>query len=234
MNGFENVTFHRLNGQLQRAGEVKAQYNPTEVTFNKAAQIAEIAIPGLDAPILQFVRGQSETLAMDLFFDTTETGTAGGGVTPVTTKTDLFYQLIKIDRGTHAPPVVEVTWGGDHHAGSKMTDQWASQNRASFRCVVESVQQRFTLFSPEGVPLRATLSVRLKEYRTLADQIEKIRFESRDREHRRRVERGDTLARIAAEVYDDPTLWRAIADANALEDPADLPEGLELEIPPIA
>ena len=234
MNGFENITFHRLNGQLQRAEEVKAQYNPTEVTFNKAAQIAEIAIPGLDAPILQFVRNQSESLALDLFFDTTEGGTAGGGVTPVTTRTDAFYQLIKIDRSTHAPPVLEVTWGGDHHAASKMTGDFSSQNRASFRCVVESVQQRFTLFSPEGVPLRATLSVKLKEYRTLAEQVESIRFESRDRYHRRRVARGDTLARIAAAVYDDPALWRAIADANALEDPAELPVGLELEIPPIA
>lgn len=234
MSGFERVTFHRLDGNLRRAGSVEAQYNPPEVTYNKAAQIAEIAIPGLDAPILQFVRGQSETLAMDLFFDTTEAGTAGSLVEPVTAKTDAFYQLIKIDRSTHAPPVLEVTWGGDHHAGSSFTDQWSSQSRDAFRCVVESVQQRFTLFSPGGVPLRATLSVRLREYRTLAEQIEKIRFESRDRTHRRRVESGDTLPGIAAESYDDPALWRPIADANGLVDPSDLTEGLELEIPPIA
>lgn len=234
MNGFENIVVHRLDGNLRRVGSVKAQFNPPEVTYSKAAQIAEIAIPGLDAPILQFVRGQSETLAMDLFFDTTETGTAGSTVEPVTKKTDEFYQLIKIDRTTHAPPVLEVTWGGSHHAGSSFTDRWASQSRDSFRCVVESVQQRFTLFSPEGVPLRATLSVRLREYRTLADQIEKIRFESRDRYRRRRIRRGDTLPGLAAEAYDDPALWRAIADANSLDDPTNLPEGLELEIPPIA
>ena len=49
----------------------KVQFNPTEYTINKAVQIAEIAIPGLDEPILQFVRGQNEKLTMDLFFDTT-------------------------------------------------------------------------------------------------------------------------------------------------------------------
>ncbi|HSF43589.1 MAG TPA: peptidoglycan-binding protein [Thermoanaerobaculia bacterium] len=236
MNNFENVTFHRLNGSLARVAgaEVKAQYNPTEITFNKGVQIAEIAIPGLDSPILQFVRGQNETLALDLFFDTTESGTAGGSVEPVTRKTDAFYQLVKIDRVTHAPPVVEVTWGPNHLPGSKLTEQWASQNRDAFRCVVESVQQRFTLFSPEGVPLRATLSVRLKEYVTLEDQVERIRYESRDRTHRRTVHRGDTLAGIAAEVYGDPHLWRAIADHNGLTDPGDLPEGLALEIPPVA
>ena len=37
----------------------------------KGAQIAEIAIPGIDSPILQFVRGQTQTLTLELFFDTT-------------------------------------------------------------------------------------------------------------------------------------------------------------------
>ena len=231
---FENITFHRLDGNLARVAEVKARYNPAEITFNKGVQIAEIAIPGLDSPILQFVRGQSEGLSLDLFFDSTESGTAGSAVEPVTQQTDAFYQLIKIDRTTHAPPVVEVTWGPNHLPGSKLTGQWASQNRSAFRCLVESVQQRFTLFSPEGVPLRATLSVRLKEYYTLKDQVERIRYESRDHTHRRTVRRGDTLAGIAAEVYGDPRRWRPIADLNQLTDPSDLPEGLALEIPPIA
>ena len=42
----------------------------------KGAQIAEIAIPGIDAPILQFVRGQTQTLALELFFDTTRVGSS--------------------------------------------------------------------------------------------------------------------------------------------------------------
>ena len=32
-----------------------------------------------------------------------------------------------------------------------------NQRRNGFKCIVESVKQKFTLFSPEGVPLRATL-----------------------------------------------------------------------------
>ena len=38
---------------------IQVQFNPTELAFSKAAQLAEIAIPGLDAPIQQFVRGQA-------------------------------------------------------------------------------------------------------------------------------------------------------------------------------
>ena len=39
----------------------RVQFNPTEFSLDKAAQIAEIAIPGLDAPLLQFVRGQARS-----------------------------------------------------------------------------------------------------------------------------------------------------------------------------
>lgn len=233
MNKISMITFHRLDKNLRRTLAVRASFNPTEVTFNKGVQIAEQAVPGLDSPILQFVRGQNETLAMDLFFDTTDAGMSGNDAEPVTEKTDRFYQLVKIDRASHAPPVVEVTWGDSDLPGSHMTGSWASQNRTSFRCLVESVQQRLTLFSPEGVPLRAVLSVKLREYVTLEDQIKKLRLESPDHTHRRVVRRGDTLSAIAAEAYDDPALWRPIADHNELVDPMNLPEGLVLEIPPI-
>ncbi|MCU1221327.1 MAG: hypothetical protein JWN42_2524, partial [Candidatus Angelobacter sp.] len=47
------------------------------------------------------------------------------------------------------------------------------------------------------------------------------------------VQRGDTLARISAETYDDPRQWRAIADNNNISDPLDLKPGTVLEVPAI-
>jgi nucleoid-associated protein YgaU len=209
------------------------QFNPTEYTLQKAAHIAEIPIPGLDQPILQFVRGQTETMSLDLFFDSTEDGT-GPGATPVTEKTDQFYQLIKIDNETHAPPVLRFQWGQDGFAGSSLTGNAASQSRSDgFQCIVESVKQRFTFFSSEGIPLRATLTVALREFYTLEDQISRINFHSPDQTHSYVVQRGDTLARIAATVYDDPSQWRAIAMANNITDPFDLAPGAILNAPPI-
>ena len=38
---------------------IEFQFNPSELSFQKGVQIAEIAIPGLDTPLLQFVRGQN-------------------------------------------------------------------------------------------------------------------------------------------------------------------------------
>jgi hypothetical protein len=209
------------------------QFNPSEYTMSKGTQIAEIPIPGLDQPILQFVRGQTETMAVDLFFDSSEDG-MGPDSMPVTKKTDKFYELIKIDRETHAPPVLRFMWGQSDFAGSNFDGNWASQARTNgFQCVVESVKQRFTLFSSEGTPLRAVLSVTLREYYSLEEQIQRINFNSPDHTHVYVVQRADTLAHIAALKYDDPRQWRHIADQNGLTDPLALTPGMVLDVPPI-
>ncbi|SRR5579871_314350 len=211
-------------------------YNPTEYTLNKGAQIAEIAIPGLDSPVLQFVRGQTETLSLDLFFDTTEAGMDDGAVS-VTKVTDLFYQMVKINGQTHAPPILFFSWGMQfpgQRPYASIGIGTGSQQRHGFKCVVESVRQRFTLFSPQGIPLRATLTVSLKEYKTLAEQIAELNLQSANHTSTHVVQTGETLAQISASVYNDPTQWRAIADQNSLLNPLLLQPGQILQIPPLS
>src|SRR5262245_9182604 len=154
------------NGSMEM---MEVQFNPTEFTLDKGAQIAEIAIPGLDSPLLQFVRGQNEKLNVDLFFDTTEQGT-GPGATSVTTLTDPVYSLVKIEPDGHAPPVCTFIWNASF-PGAHLPAVAGNQRRTSFQCVVESIKQKLTFFSPEGVPLRATLTLTLREYKTLGDQL---------------------------------------------------------------
>jgi nucleoid-associated protein YgaU len=208
-------------------------FNPTEYTLNKGMQFAEVGIPGLDAPIIQFVRGQSETLTLDLFFDTTEKGTGTGNVTAVTIETDKFYQLLKIDGERHAPTILYFSWGDLSFPGSSFSATYASQKREhGFKCLVESVRQRFTLFSPRGIPLRAVLTVNLKEYKTLQEQIAQLNLRSADQTKAHIVQEGETLAQIAAREYDDPREWRTIARYNGLTDPLALEPGMVLRLPP--
>jgi hypothetical protein len=196
---------------------IDVQFNPTEYTLNKGAQIAEIAIPGLDSPILQFIRGQNERLTLDLFYDTTDEG-MGEPARDVRDLTKSIYQLVKIQPQTHAPPRICFTWG----------------KGLSFKAIVESVQQKFSLFNPVGIPLRATLSVTFREYKTLEEQLKELNLQSSDHTRRRVVKRGETLSQIAGEEYEDPDEWRLIADANpeAAANPRRLTPGTVLEIPP--
>jgi hypothetical protein len=227
------ATFQIVNADGSLGDPLSVNFNPTEYTLNKAAQFAEVVIPGLDSPILQFVRGQTETLSLDLFFDSTDSGMDDGAAS-VTDLTDQFYQLVKIDGTTHAPPICFFSWGADfpgQRAYASLGGGTGSQQRHGFKCVIDSVRQRFTLFSPQGAPLRATLTVSLKEYKTLSEQIAELNMQSADHSQTHVVQTGETLSQIANDVYNDPSQWRAIADQNSILDPLQLTPGLVLEIP---
>ncbi len=205
---------------------IDVQFNPTQYTLNKAAQITEIAVYGLDSPILQFVRGQNERLTLDLFFDTTRSASGqgdssmGDDAVDVRDQTRSIYQLVKMQPRTHAPPRIRFIWGS-----------------LSFKAVVESVQQKFDLFSPTGVPLRATLSVSFREYKSVQEQLAELNLQSSDHTKRRVVKEGETLSQIAAEEYRDPMLWRYIANDSRnrgkIDNPRRLRPGIVLLIPPV-
>ncbi len=218
---FEKVTFDFIDedGFLLGEPSLAAMYNPAKYTRNKSAQYAEVNIPGLDSPILQYVRGQNEKLSLELFFDTTTMDNSGLGdqAIDVTDYTEPFYQLVKLQGDTHAPPRVLVTWG----------------NGLSFQAVTESVQQEFTLFNAQGTPLRATLTLSLREYRSLEEQLTDPMRSSPDYTKRHEVKRGDTLTLIAFREYRDASQWRLIADHNGLDNPRDLVPGMVLGIPPL-
>jgi hypothetical protein len=185
-------------------------FNPTQYSLDKGNQIAEIGIPGLGAPILQYVRGNTRTLTMELFFDTYEQQT------DVREYTDKIYGLLGIRSATHVPPVCTFTWG-----------------TFSFTGVLERVGGRFTLFLADGTPVRATLSVTFKEFIDVEVEVRRTPTESADHTKTRSVIRGDTLSSIAAAEYGDPAKWRLIADTNRIDNPRVLEPGRVLVIPPL-
>ena len=209
------------NGKaIQEFKDLEVQLNPPEYTVTKGAQIAEIGIPGLDSPILQFVRGTNEQVALKLFFDTTEDGT------DVRERTEKFYRLVKIDSELHAPPLCRLSW--QKPLGGVVTGQ---ENK--FVGIVSNLTQRFILFKSDGTPLRAELDITFKEYKNIKIQLKELNLKSADYTKIRKVQRGDTLSGIAAEEYDDPGKWREIAEANDIVNPRVLMPSQILEIPPL-
>jgi nucleoid-associated protein YgaU len=243
---------------LETKEKLDVQYNPAELSFNKTAQFAEIGIPGLDSPALQFVRGGNEVITVELFFDTTDGG-MGDGARSVTEETDKFYRLVKQDKELHAPPRVRFSWGDPTPAKPQLpkkpdgppgvpsppakppdkpkADAAFTENAEVsyapfwFTCVVESVDRKFLLFSPKGVPLRARLTVKLREYKTVEQMAANLR--SADRTKARTLKRRERLDQLAADEYDAPEEWRRIADKNNIEDPRRVAPGTIIRIPPI-
>jgi LysM repeat protein len=192
------------------AQPIKALFNPSQYGFDGSNQFSETPVVGQTAPILQYTRGNARSMSMELFFDTYEDGS------DVRAHTDRIYQLLNVEATTHRPPVVTFAWGG-----------------LTFRCMVERVSGRFTLFLDSGVPVRATLTVLLKEYVDPADAPSSPRTESADHMKTYVVKLGDSLSSIAAAEYGDPATWRPIALANAIDNPRLLPPGRRIVIPPL-
>jgi nucleoid-associated protein YgaU len=224
------LTFQKIDLSGNNIGDpMIVDYAPAELAFSKAAQFAEIAIPGLEQPLLQFVRGDAETLSMDLFIDSTADGT-GGDAVAVTDKVEAFHKLVAIRGDLHTPPLVRIFWG-DNFPGTSMGESETAGEH--FTAVVLSVARRFTLFNPDGKPLRATVSIALKQYATVAEQVAAINYQSADHTRIHVVAEGETLPLIAHDAYQDARKWRVIADHNGLSIVRDIVPGTTIELPPL-
>ena len=188
---------------------VPVRFNPTEYQLQKQNSFAEIGIPGLESPPIQFIRGGSEKLTTELLVDTSDT---------LDDVRDRYVKklraLMDLNAELHAPPIVRLVW-----------------DTQLFRGVLESLGVTYTLFRPDGVPLRAKLAVSLKEYRPADVQKRQNPTSSPDFEKSYVAQRGDTLSGIAYKAYRDPARWREIADANGIRDPRRLPAGRNLTLP---
>ena len=190
-------------------GPIPLKLNPTEYQVQKSNNFAEIAIPGLESPPIQFIRGAAEQLTTELLVDTSDT------LEDVRTRyVDEIRDLMRLDCELHAPPVVRLVWDTQVFLG-----------------VLESLSITYVLFSPDGIPLRAKLGVTLKEYRPAEVQVRECPTASPDFEKIYTVRLGDTLSGIAGAVYRDPGVWRAIARENDIQDPRQLDPGQILTIP---
>jgi hypothetical protein len=206
-----------------RKTQIQALYNPEKYSVNKSVQYAEIGIPGLDEPILQFIRGQNEKVTLDLFFDTTEQGMVDN-VADVRGLTMGVYTLLKANTESHAPPRFTIEWG----TGMSLF----GQGHTSSLCVMESMNEEFTLFAPTGEPLRAKLTVTIRMAASVELQLKENPRNSPDRTKMVMVVRGQRITDIAYQQYGDPTQWRAIADANpSISNPRFLDTGITLTVP---
>ena len=188
------------------------EYNPEEYTISKDNNFAAQAIPGLSAPLLQYVNGNLRTLEMELLFDTYDTPAAAK--VDVRTLTNQVTDLLKIEPDTHAPAILLLSWSSLQFTG-----------------VLARATQKFLLFTNDGTPVRARLNVTFQEYVDPDRQAKADNKQTADFTKAHALARGETLDAIAATYYGDATLWRPIAIANGLDDPAQLAGRTRLLIP---
>ncbi|MGZ4846245.1 MAG: CIS tube protein [Halobacteriota archaeon] len=196
------------NGDIDE--EIAVLFNPAEYSLEKSNKFQETEVPGLSSPVLQFVAGTTRSLTMELFFDSFAWGE------DVRHYTDRLDRLLEIDQDLHAPPICRFMWG-----------------ELDFKAVLERAVKKFTMFLPDGVPVRARVNVTFKEYAPLSEQLNNPPRHSADKTKSTIIGQDDSLWAIAAREYGDPSEWRHIARANAITNPRVLVPGTELIIPPL-
>lgn len=205
--------------QPEKGDKIPCLFNPSELSFSRSNTWSAPDMPGKGVPTLNYSGAQSGSMSLRLFFDTTD---AGG---PVTDYTDKLLSLMEVDpslpgsnenNNNARPPWVQFHWGSMY----------------SFKAVVTSASVTFTYFATDGTPLRADVDLSLTQYedgKVFGPQNPTSGTPHPHRAHR--VQPGETLDRIAAIHYGNPTRWRAIADLNGIEDPLALRPGRVLAIP---
>ncbi|WP_435158791.1 CIS tube protein [Haladaptatus sp. DFWS20] len=209
--GLQDARIQILSG-TQAGTAIPVMFNPTEYSIEKGVSYAQQSPPGRGAPLTQFVSGESETLSMELFFDTHD-----DEATDVRYYTELIDSLLTIDTELHAPPVCKFVWG----------------SLVDFESVLESASKQFTMFDRNGLPVRARVTVTFRKYDPPVRERSENPLASADRTKLWEVKSGDTLWSIAGTEYADPTEWRPIADANGIENPRVLRPGTKLVVPPL-
>jgi hypothetical protein len=128
---------------------IEAQFNPKEIQVDKTAAWSATAVDKGNHPELTFTSSNARTLTLELFFDTYESGRD----VHATYVAHLVHLMDVIDPDSQRedqkrPPKLRLVWG---------------DKLPPFIGVLESVTTKYTMFLPDGTPVRATCSVKLLE-----------------------------------------------------------------------
>lgn len=116
----------------------------------------------------------------------------------------------------HEAPIVQVVWGSLIFYGR-----------------VEGLKFDYTLFKPNGEPLRAKVSLNFIEYKSPAQITKEERRSSPDLTHLIVVKAGDTLPLLCERIYRDPSFYLEVARINGLTAFRQLQPGMSLRFPPL-
>ncbi len=216
-----------IEGELANT-RVELMFNPTEYTISKSNRWTTTANKGHNVPKYEFAGGEPRELQLELFFNT-YMQRAGEPQQDLRQDINKLFNMMLIDksgqtRGENSrmshPPKCRVEWG-------------VQTKYLAFECYILNCSVKYTMFNKEGLPVRATATLKLQEALDKEDRLPTNPTSLGEPGRRlRTVAEGDRLDWIAYQEYGDARQWRRIAEANRIHNPLDLRVGMVLAIPP--
>lgn len=192
------------------------QFNPKEYSQNERIGFHQENAIGKDGTELKFARTSPKDYQFELLID----GTGASGVEnkrEVLAEIELFKATVAFKGNLHRPNTLLLIWGA-----------------LIIFCELTQLNIKYTLFRPNGTPLRALLSVTFKETVNVVQSLLQMALESTDLTHRRVVQEGDKLPLMCQNVYQTTRYYLEVARANEITNFRSLKPGMELIFPPVA
>ncbi|WP_199119182.1 hypothetical protein [Pedobacter sp. ASV28] len=210
--------------KLQIIGYVNSSYTTTDLSRQFAAQInpAQVKVGkqitykpdntlGKEKKAARYRHHDAANLSFDLFLD--DTGVIPGKKKNIKALIDeLENALYKTNAESHEPGYAKIVWGS-----------------LIFHGRIKSLSYDYTLFLPNGVPLRVKVSVAFIGHfdkdvtvKNSPDVSRTITFKA-----------GDKLAAFCREIYNDASYCVELARLNNLQTFRNIPPGTKIMFPPL-
>jgi hypothetical protein len=217
------TAFSDANYSSQTGKPFTVWINPASYTHEYTISYADRQAPGSSGPSPEFDRVGQESISFDLIFDAT-------GVIPppipgmplptdgVAGLIDQFKTLVATMNGAiHRPNYVKLSWA-----------------QLQYQCVLSKMNVTYTLFKPNGTPLRAKMSLTFLSFASEKQLAEQANLGSPDLTHMVTVVAGDTLPALCHRIYGSSGYYLKIAHFNGLLGFRQLKPGMQLLFPPLA
>ncbi len=196
------------------ANSVPFQFNPETLSYTQRTEWRKRPNQSAtDAPVKQYGGPKGTNLKLTMLLDNTMVGSP-----PVLERIGLLSRWLS--RGdAEQPPLLRFLWGKLRIGG-----------RPDFVCHLESLDVDFSLFSADGLPMRAKCTVNLN---AAAPEVKGQNPTSGGREPLRSetLHEGDSLALLSHRTYGSTKQWRAIADHNQIDNPFRRANGSDIVLP---
>jgi hypothetical protein len=126
---------------------VTAMFNPKEIEVDKSVPWRKSATSTGDQPELEFSSAEGRVMSFELLFDGLETKT--------NVHAEYVEDLQRLSR------VLDPNGPEDKKRPPKIGVKWSVF--PEFQGVIESLTTKYTLFLPDGTPVRAVCSLRIRE-----------------------------------------------------------------------
>ncbi|WP_037910876.1 CIS tube protein [Actinacidiphila yeochonensis] len=193
-------------------------FNPSQLSLSRRANwVSTPAQIERDGSLPEFMGVEAMEMSVEIFLDSSGDPTGNA----VLKKVESLLECCEVTASSVAAKQPSPPW---------VLFQWGSFSTARFIGYVSAVEASYTVFGTTGVPIRATCRLQLHEIPgKTPNQNPTSGALTAQRVHR--VVAGDSLQSLAWREYGNAGAWRAIAEANGIDNPGQLPTGVELVLP---